>query len=255
MTGAEVVAVLALGLLGSVHCLGMCGAFVLCVAGGVTPCEGRGRHALYQAGRLLAYAGLGAVLAGAGGATLAVTSPAGARWILAAAGGLMTMMGLHLWGWRVPWSGLGVAWRRGPIRTAEGSLRIASGGLLQASDRLRSASLTGLLRQDGRLAAFGIGAMTGILPCGLLYAALLRAATSGSALQGGLVMAVFWAGTLPVLAGAGVLLPLTRTWLPRWWPRLAGATVVLLGLLTVAHALAPAGVWVPAWHAHTCCGP
>lgn len=85
------------------------------------------------------------------------------------------------------------------------------------------------------LAALGLGALWGWLPCGLVYSMLLTASVSGGALGGAGVMAAFGAGTLPALvtttAAAGQLQRLTRH---PGFRRVAGATVVLLGLWTLA---------------------
>ena len=81
---------LLLGLLGSTHCLAMCGGFMLAV---------RGRAAAYQAGRLLGYSLAGAALASAG---WAARLGLGNRLFLVAAGCGMLAMGLGLAPARVP---------------------------------------------------------------------------------------------------------------------------------------------------------
>jgi sulfite exporter TauE/SafE len=53
--------------------------------------------------------------------------------------------------------------------------------------------------------AFGAGFLWGMLPCGLVYAAVALAASSGSAAAGAVVMAAFWLGTLPALLAAGAM--------------------------------------------------
>jgi len=52
--------------------------------------------------------------------------------------------------------------------------------------------------------AFALGMVWGWLPCGLVYAALATAATSGGSSQGALVMIAFGLGTLPAVMGAGL---------------------------------------------------
>lgn len=49
--------------------------------------------------------------------------------------------------------------------------------------------------------AFILGAMNGLLPCGLVYLALLGAMTSGSIENGALFMLLFGAGTIPAMLG------------------------------------------------------
>ncbi len=67
-----------------------------------------------------------------------------------------------------------------------------------------------LLRRQGGPSGYALGVALGLLPCGFLYAALLAASATGSALGGALAMAGFALGTVPALAvlglcGAGVL--------------------------------------------------
>lgn len=206
--GTEYLAVAALGFLGSVHCLGMCGGLVACVPAA----RGRGQ-ALYQAGRLAGYVALGALLGTVGlGARLA-WNQGGGRWLMVLAAVVMIMMGLQMLGVRVP------------LLASLGAYRAVGSWMRR------------LLVLRGRLATFGLGLVTALLPCGLLYAALLRAAAGTGPLEGALVMASFWAGTTPALLGLGVLMPLLGGRLPAAWPRVAGAAVVVLGLLTASHAL------------------
>ena len=49
----------------------------------------------------------------------------------------------------------------------------------------------------------GLGLLTGLLPCGVLYVAFSRAVLAGSLPGGALVMAAFWLGTVPLLATIG----------------------------------------------------
>jgi sulfite exporter TauE/SafE len=209
VSGPEYAGLFLLGLLGSTHCLGMCSGFVLCLS---ARREGRpGRLAAYQAGRGLGYATAGALLGTLG---LAHRSSA---WPLLVAALVMVVLGLGylgLWprpaGWHLPGAWLGPG-------------------------------LAAFLRRGSPWAALGLGLATGLLPCGLLYAALARAAAASGPVEGALVMLTFWAGTLPALVGVGVLGPWACRHQPGWWPRLAGAGAVLAGLLTAWRAFLPPG--------------
>lgn len=208
----DLLAMVLFGLLGSTHCLAMCSGFVACL--------GRQKRlgALYQVGRLLAYATLGGIAAALGGETRLVVGP----FVLIAAGLLMVLMGLAMAAGG--WNGAAGLVPRGPLT------------------RL----LAAMLRRPSPRAAFGLGSLTGLLPCGLLYAAVTRAAASPGVLEGSAVMAAFWLGTAPALVGVSLLGPLLGR-LPlappggrpilTWWPRLAGGAAVLLGLLTLARAV------------------
>jgi uncharacterized protein len=89
--------------------------------------------------------------------------------------------------------------------------------------------------------ALSIGALSAALPCGWLYAFVATSAAAGSALGGGLVMAAFWLGTVPMMAAVGLgvqrLLGPFRSRLPV----LTATVLVILGALTVTgrFAIAP----------------
>ena len=51
---------------------------------------------------------------------------------------------------------------------------------------------------------FGLGLLTGLLPCGVLYAAFARAMATSSPWEGGLLMVAFWLGSVPLLATVGL---------------------------------------------------
>lgn len=212
-------AALLAGLLGSTHCLGMCGGIAgwLGLNTAVGGTAGRTGFALaYNSGRIGGYVALGA-LAGFAGATGGAVF--GLReWgpiLRLAFGVVIVLIGLQLaFGWN-------------PLRPLE-----AWG----ARGWQKLAPLTGrLLPARTPLHAVALGMLWGWIPCGLVYSVLLAAAVSGGAAQGALVMAAFGLGTLPAMvlatAGAARLAALTRRTGVR---RTAGALVVLAGLWTMA---------------------
>ncbi len=177
---------------GFAHCAPMCAPFVLLQlpgdAGG-TSLRRLGGALLpgYHFGRLTTYTALGGALGASGGA---LATLAGARWALA------LLLALAALGFL-----LQALKRVLPLpRAAPGS------GLATALARLAAP----LLRRRGGVAGYALGVVLGFLPCGFLYAALLAASATGSALGGALAMAGFALGTVPALAllglcGAGVL--------------------------------------------------
>ena len=182
---------LLMGLAGGPHCLAMCGA--ACAGMGRTQ-VGQSTRALwvFQAGRLAGYSALGALAAGSmqalGWLTVhsAVLRPVWTLFHVAAA-----MLGLMLlWQARQP------VWLEESARTVWQAVRSATG------------NLTG----GAGLAPFGlIGVLWALLPCGLLYSAVLVAALTGSAAQGAGVMALFAVGSgVSLMAG------------PWFWLRLRG---------------------------------
>ncbi len=177
---------LAMGFLGSAHCIGMCGG----IAGALSASAPGGasaqlrRSLAYNAGRIASYTLMGA-LAGLFGATLAgLAGSTGMLVLRSLAALLIVAVGLYLAGWsrlalRIESAGGGV-WRR----------------LAPIARRVRASS--------SPLAAIAFGALWGWLPCGLLYSALGVAAASGSWTDGALSMAAFGIGTLPATLSLGM---------------------------------------------------
>ena len=182
------------GLAGSpMHCGPMCGGFVLgqvadrlavMPAGRMCEWHRIGAAALlpYHAGRMLTYAGLGAV-AGLGGMALTRVPYLSTVLLLVAAFGILGMARRR---WRRP-----VA-RSVPERGVRGSRtpsgpRALIGGL---AARFRS--------------GFPLGVLLGFLPCGFLYTALIAAAAGQDPFFAALGMAAFAAGTAPALIAVGV---------------------------------------------------
>jgi sulfite exporter TauE/SafE len=217
MSGSVYGVLLLSGLVGSLgHCLGMCGPLVLMVG---LQLRARGLaavpyHLLYHVARVAVYALLGAVV-GAVGSLLGLGSGlnrlAGARSL--ALGLVVVLLGLGYLGWL-------------PLSRLDGS----GGWLNQAMGRA--------LKRGGSAGVVLLGAINGLLPCGLVYSALLLAATTGGALPAALGMILFGLGTLPALVvvgvGAGTLSARFRQVLV--W--IAGAVIVVAGLQLTLRGLA-----------------
>jgi sulfite exporter TauE/SafE len=209
------------GLLGGVHCVGMCGGIVAALTFGL-PVERRERLATmlpfllaYNAGRIASYTLAGALMGGAG-LLLARLAPVQAAqgMLLVVAGLFMVAMGLYIAGW---WTGLGRLER--------------VGGLLWRRLEPFGRRLLPVRRPAQALA---LGALWGWLPCGLVYSALVWAVSSGGAAQGAALMLAFGLGTLPNLllmgAAAGTVARLAQRPLVR---QAAGGAVLLFGLWTL----------------------
>jgi len=224
---ALAVSVLVASLLGSLHCAGMCGGLVAFYSG--DPARRRGReamagHAAYSAGRLIAYAALGA-LAGAFGAALDLGGALlGVQRAAAAVAGAL----IALWGTRALLESLG---RRVPRLEPPAWLR----GLVSHGVRL-------VAGRRPAIRALAIGLLTGCLPCGWLYAFVVTAAGTGGAASGAALMAVFWLGTLPVMVSLGLGLWRLAVPLRRHLPVACAVAMMLVGLLTVAGRLVDAPV-------------
>jgi sulfite exporter TauE/SafE len=111
------------------------------------------------------------------------------------------------------------------------------------------------VRQAGTVGGpFALGATTGLLPCGVVYLAAVEGALSASPVEGGVWMASFGLGTVPVLGVVGLLGREIVGRLGGRRLRHAGAALVIAtGLFTMWRALAPvlaagAGGEVPCCH-------
>ena len=214
----DLAAVFLAGLLGSAHCVGMCGGFVALLGAGSDRGVAR-RQAAYFVGKTLTYAVFGAA-AGAAGVALADVLGGLGGVVGVGLGAVMVLTGLAV---------CGVAW---------GGAR-APGGKVAA----RLGPVVGRLVQSDRPGALvALGAVNGVLPCGLVYGMLAVAASAGGAGRGALTMAVFGLATVPALALVGVLGARVRPSRRATMQRLAGVLVVAMGVLTFARgadALAP----------------
>ena len=175
------------GLLGGVHCVGMCGGIVSALSFSLTPQKKTPWLILiaYNLGRLSSYT-IAGVLAGILGATILTVIPLAKMQVLllVLAGIFMALMGLYLANW----------WQL--LRHVE-----HMGGRLWKVIEPAGRKLLPV-RSTGQ--ALLLGMIWGWLPCGLVYSVLIWSMSSGSAQTGGLLMLSFGLGTLPNLLAMGV---------------------------------------------------
>lgn len=213
--------VLAAALLGSPHCAAMCGPFA-CLYAGQTERAGAWRaHAAYNLGRLGAYLFLGA-LAGLAGAGLNE---------LGALAGLPRVAAIVAGALMVLWGGLTIA--------AAYGARVPGASPPAGFRRMLSQAVARFKDRPPTVRALALGLLTTLLPCGWLYAFVAVAAGTGAITSGMLVMAAFWLGTLPVMAGVGLLAQRALGPFRRRLPIATAAVLVVLGLLTMAGRLSP----------------
>lgn len=216
------------GLLGGVHCAGMCGGIV----GGLSAAA-RGpavaRQLAFNAGRIGSYAIAGAVAGALGGlGQLAGPMLFAQAAMFAGANILMLMLGLYVGGWgrgvtRLERAG-SVVWRRvEPIARRCHPI-------------------------DSTAKSLAAGLAWGWVPCGLVYTMLAMALASASPWHGAAVMTAFGLGTLPNLLAAGFaaqrVLALRR--LP-WVRRGAGAALILLAIVGLARMPGLTDALVAGW--------
>jgi hypothetical protein len=161
-----------LGLVGSLHCAGMCGplALALPAAGNSTPTYVLGRVA-YNAGRIITYCLLGIVFGLMGWTFL--------------------MAGLQRW----VSIALGVALLLGLFA----SRRLALARPVTSAVNQLKARMSVLLRRRSFAALAVLGLLNGLLPCGLVYVACAGAAATGGILAGASYMTAFGVGTVPIM--------------------------------------------------------
>lgn len=223
MTPLEFTLVFGLGLVGSLHCLQMCGPLVLSYSvamakGGAFRGDMLRAHLSYNAGRILTYTALGAVAGAAGGGIGMLGRLAGlAAGARIFAGAAMIVAGLVMLR-LVPTAGL----VRIERRTFAGWLSRGMGRLLTGS------------RPGGK---FALGLMLGLLPCGLIYAALLKSVESASPVAGALTMLAFGLGTAVALFGMGVASSVAGLRMGAWGNRVAGASIVMAGVFLLWRGL------------------
>lgn len=168
------------GLLGSFHCLGMCGPIALIAPSGISYTEFLGGRLFYNLGRIITYSLIGLVI-GTFGYGLNV---AGAQQYISVIAGIILLIIaiFKLAGWEKP-----------KTQTFWGNYQIA------LQNRFGK-----LLTRPGMGAQFTVGLLNGLLPCGLVYIALAGAITTGNPWQGAGYMALFGLGTMPLMLSVSV---------------------------------------------------
>lgn len=194
-------------LVGSTHCLGMCGP----IAAGTA--RGFSKAMAYNLGRALIYIAIGFGCGWLGEKVL------GVEWEFLRSLSTVLMVGLVLF----------VSWR------------IASGKPFEAVlpkpwTRLQRSLFKKVFnapRLGDKSRAFFSGVLTGFLPCGWLYTFAILAGASGSAVRGALILGAFWLGTLPMMLLAPSLAQKVIEPLRLRSPALTGALIAGTSLFAI----------------------
>ncbi len=204
---------LIIGLLGSFHCMGMCGPIALSL-----PLKEKSWHTrvisgvLYNLGRVTTYIFLGLIFGSLG-------------------------LGIHVWGIQ-QWVSIGV----GAIMILSVAFPILFHGsnLTSGLDTL----FAGFKKYFGRFFGFRtymstwvIGLLNGLLPCGLVYIALAGALVSSSPADGALYMMIFGLGTIPALLSLSLLGNLFSMAFRRRMQMLIPFLIILIGVLFVLRGM------------------
>jgi sulfite exporter TauE/SafE len=200
-----------LGFLGSFHCLGMCGPIALAVSAKDNSRFLRNKI-IYNLGRTVTYSILGAVI-GLIGFSLALAGIQ--QWVSIGMGALILVMAFF-------------------YKSSE--RLITQSGLYGGVNKLKS-KLGYFLKKGGTPAFFASGLLNGLLPCGMVYIALIASLALQSPLNGAMYMFFFGLGTTPMLVMvmiSGKILSLSiRTKLTNALPYFA----MFIGILFIVRGL------------------
>lgn len=227
-TPIDTIALFMLGLLGTGHCIGMCGPLVVALPGQT----GRfSAHLAYHAGRLITYGLIGAVMGAAGSGLMGLASAVGGHptvWISRVQVGISLMAGVFL---------LFFGLSRLGFFAEPGWMAIAMPDRMPGWRRLMSRAAT----QRSNLDLFLMGLILGGLPCGLSYAAFAKALSGAEMLSGAVTALIFGLGTLPgmLAVGAGAALFLNR--FRKQADILAGLIMIGMAAILIVKALETIG--------------
>ncbi|OFZ66311.1 MAG: hypothetical protein A2V79_10505 [Betaproteobacteria bacterium RBG_16_56_24] len=233
MTEFSIIAIFIVGLLGGVHCFGMCGSIVGILTAQLP--EGGARwpfHLAYNSGRIASYTLAGLLVGAVGQAGLLLRDVVPVQHLLFALSSLMLIaLGLYLAG----------IW--GMVRRIE-----KAGSVLW---HLIQPLTRPLFPVTSPARAFLLGTLWGWLPCGLVYSVLVTALASGHAQSGALIMLAFGLGTLPNLLAIGLFWERCRHWVRSPGVRLFAGLIVMAfgiyGLIKVGYVFAVHG-WTGSCH-------
>lgn len=204
-----------LGLGGSFHCVGMCGPLALALPG-----EKRGRlrfvagRLLYNGGRIVTYVLLGGIFGLLGG----VVEMAGFQQTLSVAVGAVIIIGTVT-----------------PLGLRK---RVLSASWLAAGISVLKNALARLFRTRSQTGLLLIGLLNGLLPCGFVYLGLAGSLTTGGVLRGMVYMALFGAGTVPLMLTVSLTGHLLSLRMRQFARRLLPVGMLILGILFVLRGMA-----------------
>ena len=192
-----------MGFLGSFHCIGMCGPIVLALPG-----QGILYKVTYNFGRTITYIILGALI-GLVGEGFAVV-------------GMQQSLSI----------GVGVIMLIVVVFTKYKHFDLPTGGVINKLFLAVKRGLGPLLKSKSIFSPVLIGILNGLLPCGLVYAALFAALSMGSVLNSAVYMLFFGLGTIPIMLGLGIfsglITPAVRTKLNKAVPYFLAIVAIIL---------------------------
>ena len=205
---------LAFGFFGSLHCLGMCAP----IAWAVPQNEKKKKvwvanRLAYNSGRMITYSFLGAI-AGFFGEML---SMAGVQQGLSVLAGATIIIGALLLNGKL-----------------SGNIKIKPLQKLFLNIKVR---IGALLKTNNFKSNLSLGLLNGLLPCGLVYMALVAAISMGTFYGGAAYMALFGLGTFPMMLGAAYLGFSFKSNFTSAWLKFVPKLLVLVGLILILRGL------------------
>lgn len=215
------------GLLGGVHCVGMCGGIVGALTLGIVntdPAKSQHKNILpyllsYNFARICSYTIAGIIFGGLGAWITSLVFINQAQLVLKILAGIfLIVLGLYLANW---WRGLGY-------------LEKAGSKVWKRIEPLAKRFVPIKTMPQ----AFTAGFLWGWLPCGLVYSVLIWSLSSGSALKGGMLMLSFGLGTLPNLLAVGLFAGVFRKFMQLKQVRIVAALLVAgFGVLQIINSV------------------
>ncbi|MCL6570823.1 MAG: sulfite exporter TauE/SafE family protein [Bacillus sp. (in: Bacteria)] len=215
LTNASYAVLFIVGIISSLHCVGMCGGIMLSQTVGKeskNKFEAMKPAILYNLGRVIAYTILGGIIGAVGSVfALSLTTKAALQIF---AGVFMVIMGFNMAGFKI--------FRKIQIKLPTLACKVMS--------------------TNKPKTPFFVGLINGFMPCGPLQTMQLYALGTGSAIAGGLSMFMFAIGTVPLMLTFGALSSLLSKGYTKKILKFSGILIVVLGLIMSNRGLALAGM-------------
>ncbi|MCE5220530.1 MAG: sulfite exporter TauE/SafE family protein [Clostridium sp.] len=221
LNNASYVVLFVVGMLTSIHCVGMCGGIMLTQSLSKNSIVNEKQNRLktlmpsilYNAGRVTSYTIIGGIVGALGSVlSLSLNVKAGLQIF---AGVFMVIMGLNMAGFSL--------FRKFNIKLPWSSCKI----------------------KNKPKASFLVGMLNGLMPCGPLQTMQLYALGTGSAAAGAISMLLFSLGTVPLMLVFGAISGFLSKGYTKQLLKFSGILVIILGIIMGNRGLALAGVGVP----------
>lgn len=209
----DLLAALTLGIIGSMHCIGMCGPLMLAVpTNSATRWQFILERLIYNLGKALMYGLMGAVLGFAGKSIL-----------------MNFQQNLSII--------LGIAILLAVVIPIGYKSKMEKYSPLKYIYTFIKDKFIVLIRKRGLFAFFSLGVLNGLLPCGLVYTALIGATAVADVRQSALFMIVFGIGTTPALIGVALAGKLLSVKYRGIITRIIPVMTIVLGIILVLRGM------------------